>query len=138
MKYITAQADLGISIEEDRGLNYRFALPNKLFDYIQQEVPVLVSNLPEMKNIVDSYKVGTILEKHDPEIMADQFQFALFDEQTRKEWSSNLSKAAKILCWEEEVVKLEAIFKNLKIKGCSLLKNTILLFEQVTKINIFT
>ncbi len=113
MKYITAQADLGISIEEDRGLNYRFALPNKLFDYIQQKVPVMVSNLPEMKKIVENYKVGVILEKHDPKIMADQFQLALFDENIRNEWSSNLDKAAKILCWEKEAIKLESIFKNL-------------------------
>ena len=47
----TIQADLGISIEKNLGLNYYYALPNKIFDYIQAEIPVLCSNLPEMSNI---------------------------------------------------------------------------------------
>jgi glycosyltransferase involved in cell wall biosynthesis len=55
---LTPQADLGLSIEEDLGLNYRFALPNKLFDYIQAQVPVLITNLPEMAAIVNQYNIG--------------------------------------------------------------------------------
>ena len=41
---LTPLANLGLSIEDDLGLNYRFALPNKIFDYIQAEVPILVSD----------------------------------------------------------------------------------------------
>ncbi len=44
LQKLTPLADIGLSIEEDYSLSYKFALPNKLFDYIQAKVPVLVSN----------------------------------------------------------------------------------------------
>lgn len=114
MKFITAQANLGLSIEEDLGLNYRFALPNKLFDYIQQQVPVLVSNLPEMRKIVDDYEIGMILESHDPQQMAAQFHEALFNWELREKWYNNLPLAAHDLCWENEEQVLFEIFEKLK------------------------
>lgn len=54
----TMQANLGISLEENLGLNYYYALPNKLFDYIQAGVPVLTSDFPEMSVIVKKYNIG--------------------------------------------------------------------------------
>ena len=63
---ITCSCDLGISLEEDRGLNYRYALPNKLFDYIQARIPVLCSDLPEMRQIVENYNVGISTGERDP------------------------------------------------------------------------
>lgn len=109
---ITGQAHLGISVEEDLGLNYRYALPNKLFDYIQANIPVLVSNLPEMKKIVELHHIGLVLKKHDPQIMAEQFRQALSNQSLRKLWSHNLSQAAKTLNWESEQHVLEHIFSN--------------------------
>ena len=113
MKFITPQADLGLSVEEDLGLNYRYTLPNKLFDYIQQEVPVIVSNLPEMKRIVNQYQIGLILEKHDPQLMAKQFEFALFDSKFRKKIKTNITHAANELCWENEEGILKKVFEGL-------------------------
>lgn len=114
MSYITAQADLGLSIEEDLGLNYRYALPNKLFDYIRQQVPILVSNLPEMKRIVNDYQIGMVLKNHDPRQMTEQLKEALFDEEKRKTWKTNLQKATDELCWENEEKVLFEIFEPMK------------------------
>jgi glycosyltransferase involved in cell wall biosynthesis len=99
---LTPTADLGLSVEEDFGLNYRFALPNKLFDYIQAQVPVLVSNLPEMAAVVNQYEVGEITNSLDPVFLAAKISDALENTVKRKFWMANLPKAAAELTWENE------------------------------------
>lgn len=107
---LTPQADLGLSIEEDLGLNYRFALPNKLFDYIQAQVPVLVTNLPEMAAIVKNYSVGEITSFLEPDKLAEKMTEALYNKEKRKTWKQNLKTAAKELTWENEEKVLREIF----------------------------
>ena len=99
---LTPQADLALSIEEDLGLNYRFALPNKLFDYIQAQVPVLITNLPEMAAIVNQYHIGEITGSLEPRHLAEKITDALNNQEKRKVWKNNLPLAAKELTWEKE------------------------------------
>ena len=106
---LTPLADLGISLEEDLGLNYRFALPNKIFDYIQAEVPILVSNLPEMSAIVTKYNVGAIVKSTFPELLANQIKQVL-----KKDFTKELKTAKEKLIWEKQEDKLLAIFNNLR------------------------
>jgi len=110
VKYYTAQADLGLSIEKDMGLNYRFALPNKLFDYIAAQVPVMVTNLPEMAKLVNHYQIGIIIDSHEPEYLAKKIEEAVSNEDRRKQWKVNLVKAAEELVWENEEKVLREIF----------------------------
>jgi glycosyltransferase involved in cell wall biosynthesis len=108
----TVQADLGISLEEDLGLNYRFALPNKVFDYIQAGVPVLVSDLPEVKSLVLQYDVGVINNTKTPVELAALFKQILDDEAKMQTWKLNLKKAAAELCWENEEPRLLNLYKE--------------------------
>lgn len=105
---ITPNAYLGISLEEDLGLNYRFALPNKIFDYIQAEVPIITSNLPEMKNIVTNYNIGEIIKVREPKALAFQIQ-----QMNTKLYTKNLKEAKKELVWKNEEQILISIFENL-------------------------
>jgi len=111
LEKLTPQAHLGLSIEEDLGLNYRYALPNKLFDYIQAKVPVLVTNLPEMAAIVEKYAIGNVTLSLEPKHLAKVFLEMLTDENSRKTWEINLKKAAAELTWENEKKVLTEIFQ---------------------------
>ena len=108
----TSGAHIGISLEEDLGLNYRYALPNKLFDYIQARIPVVVSDLPELKAIVTQYKIGIVLTRRTPENLGEIFNRMLKDEMSRHKYLTKLELAARELCWEREEEKLIRFFKR--------------------------
>jgi len=112
---LTCAADLGISLEEDRGLNYRYALPNKLFDYIQARVPVLCSALPEMTRIVNTYGVGITTVERNPQKLAGIIRYML-DERSEGAWREALDQAAAELCWENE----SKVYLEL-LTGCGIL-----------------
>lgn len=104
---ITQQASLGMSIEEDMGASYHFALPNKLFDYIQGGVPVLVSDLPEMRRVVEEYRVGEVLsfEERSAHQLADRIKKLVEGDNWKKYQEATMSTRNE-LCWENEREKL--------------------------------
>jgi len=108
----TEQADLGLSLEEDKGLNYRFALPNKLFNYIQAGLPVLVSYLPEMKKLVNQYQIGETIENHNSQHIAEKINKMLNDKTQMKIWSDNSKQAALELNWEKEKHVIKALLDD--------------------------
>lgn len=98
---LTASASLGLSLEEDRGLNYRYSLPNKIFDYIHAGIPVICSDLPEMSTLVQSYQVGAICKERKAESVAKLVKEVLAAKE-KGAWGKSLEKARSELCWEKE------------------------------------
>jgi Glycosyltransferase Family 4 len=52
--------DIGFFYLEPTNFNYKMALPNKLFEFIQAKLCLAISPSPEMKIIVDKYKIGVV------------------------------------------------------------------------------
>jgi glycosyltransferase involved in cell wall biosynthesis len=106
------QADLGLSAEEDICLNYRYALPNKLFDYIHAGIPVLVSGLSEMEKIVTERQIGQIIADRSPEKLAVQIREMLSDDESVKQWRANAVATARELNWCNEKNQLIEIYSE--------------------------
>ncbi len=109
----TANADVGISFDKDTNINYRFSLPNKIFDYIQCGIPVLASRLPEIEKVIIGYRVGDFIETHDPKHIAAKLNEMLTDTIKQSVWKANTFEAAKTLNWENEEINVLKIFTNL-------------------------
>jgi len=109
---VTPYATIGLSIEKDMGLNYRLALPNKLFNYIHAGVPVLASSLPEIKNIVNTYNVGSLINEVTPENIASGINMMLASPQKLMEWKENCKTASNELSWENEEETIKELYRE--------------------------
>lgn len=59
---ITRQADVGLSLIEPIALSYFYCMPNKVFEYINAGVPLLVSNTPEQAALVRTNHIGDVAD----------------------------------------------------------------------------
>jgi len=99
---LTKTAKLGLSLEQGNSLNYKFALPNKIFDYIQAGVPVLCSGLPEMKRIIDEFGVGETITGCNKESLSDRIISITSNPDLIYSYHKNCNSASKILNWKNE------------------------------------
>lgn len=105
----TACADIGLTLDKDTNLNYRYSLPNKLFDYIHSGIPVLASPLPEIKKIIDQYDIGDFIPNHNPENIALKVNEILENQHIMEKWKKNCTFASSQLTWQKESEKLQLI-----------------------------
>jgi glycosyltransferase involved in cell wall biosynthesis len=107
----TKKATLGMVLEEPLGLSFQYSLPNKLFDYIHAEIPIIAGNLPEITRIIKEYDVGVLVDDYQPETIANGIKSLLKDTDLLSRIKVNQQKAKQILCWEKESKKLDYYFK---------------------------
>ena len=110
----TVLADLGIALEKDTNLNYKYSLSNKLFDYIHASTPILSSSLPGSKKLFEKYDIGLIINDHSPRYIAAKMESMLNDQHQIGVWKENLKRAAQELCWENEEKRLISIMKHIE------------------------
>lgn len=108
---IVCSADYGIHIMENTCLNHDYALPNKLFEYIMAGLPVIVSNLTEMKRVVELHKIGVVLNENSPNGLLDALENKL-PNVNYSELYANLNRAAKQYNWENQEIVLNNIYQS--------------------------
>ena len=108
----TASADIGLALIENISISYYYALPNKLFEYIMAGVPILASNLPQMKKVIDDYNVGRYVDPEDEDDLISKLSEMLNNDNKLAEFKSNCKFAAKELNWDAEFDKNKEILLN--------------------------
>ncbi|MCB0769930.1 MAG: glycosyltransferase, partial [Flavobacteriales bacterium] len=113
MMQYTRNADLGLSLDKDTNLNYRYSLPNKLFDYFRAGIPVLVTDLPEVAGIVRRFDAGVVLPAPEPGKIVAAVRTLVGDPERARALQRNATFAAASLDGTQEKEALKAFLRDL-------------------------
>ena len=108
-----ALADIGLVCIQPLE-RHKVSLPNKIFEYMAAGLPIIASNFPLWKKIVDDAGCGICIDPTDPEKIAEAILYLLDNPQLGKEMGENGRRAAKERYnWKKESKKLLEVYKKL-------------------------
>ena len=107
----TSSADFGILFYENNCLNHYYCSPNKMFEYLMAKIPVIASNLYEMKRLIESNSIGVVAEKNTPQGLREAIERAI--ELDKRELQSSIQRVREIYNWEEQEKVLLQLYKEL-------------------------
>jgi len=94
--------------------NHINAQPNKLFEYMSAAIPVVASDFPLWKQIIEKNNCGVCVNPHDSKQIAGAVKYLLENDAEAKMMGQNGQKAvAEKYNWEAEVNKLAQIYDSL-------------------------
>lgn len=110
----TATADAGVIPYQPTCLNNLYCTPNKLFEFIAAGLPILASDLPEIRAIVAGHGIGQLADLSSPSAIAAAIDRFFADRRQLAIWRDASQKARGILNWDEEGRKVVRVFKGLR------------------------
>lgn len=109
-----ASADIGLVCIQGKGLSFYYSVAQKLWECLMAELPVVVNDLPEMRQLVEHYQVGLVIEREmRPEAMAAAINKLIAEEQLYRRLQKNTQRLNRECNWETEAAKLVAVYQDL-------------------------
>lgn len=105
-------ADLGLCLIQKTSLSYYYSSPNKIYQYVAAEIPILGSDFPEISAVVKKYQVGVVIEPNNPKMIAKKIIWML-ESKRKQKYQNNLKNIKNKFTWEEEEKKLVKIYEKL-------------------------
>ena len=109
---LSAQASMGI-ITYLPYANNTSCLPNKLFDYMLVGLPVIASDFPLYREVVEPNRCGLIVEPDRPQQIAEAMTYLIEHPQEARQMGENGRHAVlEQYNWEQESAKLLRIYET--------------------------
>ena len=107
----TTSAYVGLCIIENTCLSYAYCMPNKLFEYVQAGIPMICSNLPELRRVVETDRVGLLATPLTAPALAEAV--LAMEARPPGDFAAALAAAAAKYDWAEQAETLRALYRRL-------------------------
>lgn len=94
--------------------NHINAQPNKMFEYMSAGIPVICSDFPLWKSIIEKHECGICVDPENPGAIAEAINYLLENPTIAEQMGGNGRKAVETeYNWEQESAKLIEAYRNL-------------------------
>jgi len=109
---ITRACDIGIVAYPFSGLNNIYCSPNKIFEYAQAGLPIVATNQPPLKGIIERYKIGCCVGPDDsPATIARAMENV--GNRRKENYGPALKKFLDDHRWEDEAERVRSSIRRL-------------------------
>ena len=112
LEVYVAAADVGMVTCQAVTRSYYLMLPNKFFENVQAETPIVASDFPETSRLVERYGIGLTCDPSDVSLIASCIERLLTNGALYSECKMNLKTVKKELCWEKERAVLDDAYRG--------------------------
>lgn len=94
--------------------NHINAQPNKMFEYMSAGIPVICSDFPLWRSIIEKHDCGICVDPENPEDIAKAINYLFANPQIAEQMGRNGRNAVEtVFNWEQESEKLIEVYKKL-------------------------
>ncbi|MFY9585819.1 MAG: glycosyltransferase, partial [Actinomycetota bacterium] len=114
---LVAGADIGLAPYLPVGLNNQLAAPNKLFEYLHAGLAVAGSDLPDIRRVVETHRVGSVFDASEPASVATAVRGMLAAPDELRAMRRRALDAAPRYTWEAQAAVLVEIYEKLRSRA---------------------
>jgi glycosyltransferase involved in cell wall biosynthesis len=108
-----ASCRLGVALLKPIG-NYIGSYPTKMFEYMAMGLPVVVSDFPLYRDVIERHQCGLCVSPDDADAVTDAIRFLLNNPETASEMGKRGQQAVKkYYSWDAELEKLSNFYWSL-------------------------
>ena len=106
------QTAVGVLPLKDTFFNRYLTSPLKLFDFFSYGIPVIASDLPTSRELIDEGRTGIFFEPDNPLDLARKIDMLFSDRSLRYAMGEQVYEKAQTLLWENRARKIEKIIEE--------------------------